>query len=285
MLTRILAFCYIILISFVLSGKGEPLEVIVSIPPQAYIVKQIGAGYVNVHTLISPGQSPHTYEPTPRQMTDIAEASAYFTVGFPFEHRLVSKIHDSGSKLEIVDMASGIKRRMLEGDEGHSQEHAEPDPHVWLSPLNLKIMAENTAQTLGRLDSVHDSIFRSNLDDFLSRLQTVNSRIEELLKPYKGDRIFVYHPAFGYFADYYGLRQVAIEIEGKSPTPREIENLIALARKDKVHIIFVQPEFDPRSAEAIARAIDGAVVQLDPLAENVLLNLQKIADEVAKALR
>lgn len=285
MIFRIFILGCIIILSLFLPGSGKSIEVIVSIPPQAFVVEQIGGGQVNVHTLISPGQSPHTYEPTPRQMTEIANARVYFTIGFPFEQKLVSKIKDPGSRLEIVNMAEGIKKRMLEGDNEHHSGHAEPDPHVWLSPLNLKIMAENTAKTLSGIDSSNDSLFSANLDNFLKKLEKINLTIDEILKPYKGDRIFVYHPAFGYFTDYYGLRQVSIEIEGKSPTPREIERLIALAKEDNVHIIFLQPEFDPRSAEAVARAIDGAVVPLDPLAEDVLSNLQTIADKVARALK
>jgi zinc transport system substrate-binding protein len=282
---RLILLLQIMMISSCFAGNAKKTDVIVSIPPQAYVVEQIGNGYVSVHTLISPGQSPHTYEPTPRQMAEIAGAALYFTVDFPFEQKLVSKIRDSNSKLEIVDMAEGIKRRMLEGDEGHAPSHAEPDPHVWLSPFNLKIMAENTARTLGTLDPEHDSIYRSNLHVFLDKLEKINQKIKQLLEPHHGDVIIVYHPAFGYFTDYYGLRQVAIEMEGKSPTPREIEMLITLAKEDDVHIIFAQPEFDPRSAEAVARAINGTVVPLDPLAENVMMNLQKIADKIAESLK
>ncbi len=146
-------------------------------------------------------------------------------------------------------------------------------------------MAENTARALGALDPEHDSIYKDNLAIFLGKLEKINQRIKQLLEPYKGDMIIVYHPAFGYFTDYYGLRQVAIEMEGKSPTPREIEKLIATAKRDNVHIIFAQPEFDPRSAEAVARAINGTVVPLDPLAENVMMNLQKIADKIADSLK
>lgn len=282
---RLILLLPIIMISSCFAGSPKKTDIIVSIPPQAYVIEQIGNGYVDVHTLINPGQSPHTYEPTPRQMAEIAKAALYFTIGFPFEQKLVSKIKDSNSKLELVDMGQGINRRMLEGDEGHVPSHAEPDPHVWLSPFNLKIMAENTARALGALDPEHDSIYKDNLAIFLGKLEKINQRIKQLLEPYKGDMIIVYHPAFGYFTDYYGLRQVAIEMEGKSPTPREIEKLIATAKRDNVHIIFAQPEFDPRSAEAVARAINGTVVPLDPLAENVMMNLQKIADKIADSLK
>ncbi len=127
---RLILLLPIIMISSCFAGSPKKTDIIVSIPPQAYVIEQIGNGYVDVHTLINPGQSPHTYEPTPRQMAEIAKAALYFTIGFPFEQKLVSKIKDSNSKLELVDMGQGINRRMLEGDEGHVPSHAEPDPHV-----------------------------------------------------------------------------------------------------------------------------------------------------------
>ena len=104
------------------------------------------------------------------------------------------------------------------------------------------------------------------------------------LAPFKGASFYVFHPSFGYFAREYGLRQQAVEISGKSPTPKQLSALIARARQDRVRIIFVQPQFDSRSAIAVARAIDGVVEPLDALAEDVAANLRTMAARITRAL-
>ena len=97
-------------------------------------------------------------------------------------------------------------------------------------------------------------------------------------------RFLVFHPAFGYFTDAFDLQQRSVEIEGKAPTPRQLNRLIKDARAAKVKILFVQPQFDQKSARAVASAINGVVVRLDPLESDVLSNFQKIADEIEEAL-
>jgi zinc transport system substrate-binding protein len=95
----------------------------------------------------------------------------------------------------------------------------------------------------------------------------------------------VFHPAFGYFTDYYGLNQIAVEMEGKSPGPKQIESIINQARKSDIRVIFVQPRFDPKSAETIASVIGGKVVTIDPLERNILQNLLDIAKKIRDALK
>jgi len=80
------------------------------------------------------------------------------------------------------------------------------------------------------------------------------------------------------------LIQKTVEIEGKSPTPKQLQHLIAAAKKDGARVIFSQPQFDPKSAEAVARAIGGTVVPLDPLAYDAAANLNAIAENIATAL-
>ena len=95
---------------------------------------------------------------------------------------------------------------------------------------------------------------------------------------------WLFHPAFGYFAQAYGLEQQAVEVAGKTPTPRQLTGLIRKAKADGVTLIFVQPQFDQRSAAVVAKAIGGAVVPMDPLAKDVLANLKTMATKVEKAM-
>jgi zinc transport system substrate-binding protein len=112
----------------------------------------------------------------------------------------------------------------------------------------------------------------------------VDAELEETLRPLRGGILFVFHPAFGYFAEEYGLEQAAIEVEGHEPGPRELEKIISRAKERGVRVIFVQPQFSKKSAEAVARSIGGAVIPIDPLAYDWLDNLKRIGEKVRQGL-
>lgn len=263
----------------------EPLKVFVSILPQAYFVKQIGGEYVEVAVLVGPGQSPHTYEPTPRQMTALAEARLYFSIGVPFERQLLGKISATFRNLEVVDTRRGVPLRAIEGEEHDGHDHAgAEDPHIWLSPQRVKIQADNICRALVAYDSAHASFYQRNLDIFKRQLDDIDREIMLKLTPYKGSKFFAFHPSYGYFAADYGLVQVAVEIEGKEPGARQLAVVTDQARADGVKVIFVQPQFAVKTAETIARAVGAKVVALDPLAEDYINNLKFMADELARAL-
>jgi zinc transport system substrate-binding protein len=285
------------------------LEVFVSIAPQKWLIDRIGGQHVATGILLADGQDPHTFEPTPKQVEALAHSQLYFTVGLEFEEQIVTKIRQSSSKLQIVDSAAGIEKLAMAephhhkdesahhdeaGEEKqHDHEHEQDqehhhdglDPHVWLSPVNLKIMAANMAKAMIAADPQNSGNYAANLDRVNEELNKLDLNIAAQLKPYAGATFFVFHPSFGYFARRYGLTQEAVEVEGKSPTPKQLSGLIAEAKADGVKVIFVQPQFDSRSGEVIATAIGGEVVPLDPLAEDVKGNLENIANKISSALR
>jgi len=170
-------------------------------------------------------------------------------------------------------------------DHEHEHEKGAPDPHIWLSPPLIKIQARNIADGLKAADPAHADDYEANLKAFLKDVDATHARIRKVLAPFKGEAFYVFHPAFGYFGDAYGLRQEAVEVEGKNPTPKQISALVRKARADGVHIIFVQPQFDRRSVQPVATAIDGVVVPMDPLARDVLKNLESMATQIEKALK
>lgn len=94
----------------------------------------------------------------------------------------------------------------------------------------------------------------------------------------------VFHPAWGYFARDYGLEMVPIELGGTEPSAAELAVLIAEARKEKIQVIFAQPEFSTRDAETIAQEIGGQVLFLDPLAADWLENLRSVSQTLAQVL-
>ncbi len=270
------------------------ITVFVSILPQAYFLERIGGNRVHVEVLVGEGQSPHTYEPTPKQMARLTGAKAWFLIGVGFEKGLVQKIGRSHRDLVLVDTRQGVPLRSLAGhdhrDDGHGRaregRHAEmPDPHVWMSPKLVQIQAQNIHDALCRLDPDHRQSYGANLQSFREDLDRLDARIARSLAPIRGRKMYVFHPAFGYFADAYGLIQVPIEIEGKEPGARQLANLIERAKTDGVRVIFVQKQFSDKSAGVVAKAIGGAVVPIDPLAKDYLANLERTAAAVERGLR
>jgi zinc transport system substrate-binding protein len=269
----------------------DRVRIFVTVPPQAFLVERIGGDAVEVHTLVGKGQDPHTFEPTPRQAASLARANLFFTVDIPFERQLVAKVAASNRKLQIVDSSRGIIRLPLTEPHHHEthakKEHSsnEADPHVWLATDNLRIMAVNMTAALSAILPEHKEILDRNLASLQSEINAVGKCLTTTLTPHRGKTFYIFHPAFGYFAHAYGLKQRAVEISGKSPTPRQLTALVNQAKKDRAQTIFVQPQFDRKSAETVAQAINGTVVPIDPLDREVLRNLVTIAAAIDQSLK
>ena len=279
---------------------GSPLNVQVSILPQKYFVERIGKERVNVDALVKPGKSPEVYSPSPDQIKKLMSADVYFRIGIDFENGIIPKL-ESGSGLKIVDTREGIVLRDMEehlhdedGHPGHDADHGKEkketghtgkDPHIWVDPENVKIQAGTILKTLSALDPAGADIYRTNHDAFIKDLEALNLHLKDALKGLKGENLFVFHPAFGYFTDRYGLNQIAVETMGKAPKGKELSNIIKLAKKEKVRVIFVQPQFDQTTAQKIAAAINGAVLSIDNLAYDYLNSMESMAKTIADALK
>ena len=167
----------------------------------------------------------------------------------------------------------------------HSSEPGEIDQHTWLDPRLAKIQARTIADTLIRMDLDHKDLYEKNFKDFQADLDAIHEQLTKALAPVKGKSFFVFHPAYGYLGQAYGLKQIPVQIGGKEPTARQLARLVELAKEDEVRVIFVQPQFSKKSAEALAEAIGGAVVPLDDLAPDYLNNLREMAAKLDSALQ
>ena len=266
-------------------GKGVKPVIFVSILPQKYFVDRVSGGRVQVEVLVQPGQSPHNYEPTQKQIAMLSDADIYFTIGVPFEQAFVKNMKQQKSDLNVVDTTRGIERIAGEEHGHHGHGHEESDPHVWLSPVLAKKIAAATCDELSRFLPDFAAEFEKNRDDLLADLDRVHAQIKKTLAPYKGQTFYVFHPAFGYFAHEYGLHQEAVEQGGKEPTQKQLARLISDAKKHDVKIIYVQKQFPKDMAEKLAREIGGAVVPMDPLAGDYLDNLEAMAAALEKGLK
>lgn len=288
----------ILLLSLLVSSTlgAEPLSVFVSLLPQQTFVERLGGPDVVVESLVKPGFSPHTYEPTPSQIARLAEAELFVGIGLPFESAWMERLRAANPNMRLLDLSEGIERRVMEAHDHHHDHHAhapavpaqagsELDPHLWTSPRLVRTMGERIAAVLTELDPAHASDYAARLATFQADLEALDADIRAQLAGLKHRRFMVYHPAWGYFADAYGLTQIPIELDGKEPGPRQLADLIDQARKQNVKVIFVQPQFSRKAAEQVARAIDGRVEAIDNLAPDYFENLRRVALAIAASER
>ncbi len=305
-----------------LPDDGKP-RIYVPVPPYAGIIEELAGDFVHVESLISEQDDPHSYSPTPKELTRLSSAALYFTADLPFENNLVEKLGSGGSNIKIVSLVDQLERRSFEEGEhdhgGHDDDHGhddhghddhghddhghddpghddhghddhghddhssdELDPHVWLAPNLLieqvKLLKSQLAPILATDEE--KKTLETNASDLIQKIRETDKELAVTLTPLRGKAFYVYHGAFGYFADAYGLKQVAVELNGRSPEPRQIANMIDRARAEGVTVIFVQPQFDQTSATALAESIGGTVLAIDPLAKDVLANLREIASKL-----
>ena len=275
-------------------------SIFVSIVPQKYFVERIAGEKFKVNVMVMPGHNPATFEPTPKQMVELKNAHLYFKIGVPFEKAWIKKIAESNPEMKIVDTRKGIELREMDSynalfermkREIHNeielkekQQDKIKDPHIWLSLELVKTQAETICDALVEFDENNKVIYRENLKKFKADLDRVHEEIRTTFEQLKKKEFLVFHPAWGYFADEFGLKQIPVEIEGKTPTAKELTRIIDFANDKNIKVIFVQSQFSTIEAEAIAEAIDGKVIQIDPLTEDYLENLKQIANEMVKVL-
>ena len=262
------------------------INVVVSIVPQKVFVNKIGGEKIQTTVMVENGASPHTYTLKPQQMKAIAHAKLYFLVGVEFEEVWIEKFKTQNKKMLIVDSAKGIEKEELHEHEQckslHHHHEDELDPHIWVDPLNVKVIAQNIYEALVKVDKENENYYKKNLEKFLEEIDEVNQKIKTILKDTpKGTTFMVFHPAWGYFAKRYGLKQLAVEVEGKSPKMKALVKVIEKAKKEKVQAIFTQPEFSDKASNIISKQLNISVIKASTLAENWAENLQNLAKAIA----
>ncbi len=265
------------------------INTVVSILPEQTFVKAIGGDKVNVALMVLPGNSPHTYEPKPSQMKDVAKATLYFAIGVEFENVWLSKFKSLNSTMQVIDLTQNIQRLKMQAhaehghqDHGEVKKHDGTDPHIWTSPENVKIIARNIYDALVKRDPSNKSYYKQNYEKFISLISETDSKIKNILsKKPKGTKFMVFHPSWGYFAEAYGLKQISVEMEGKSPKPKELIHLIKEAREEKISAIFTQPEFSDSIAKVMAKELHIKVIKVSPLSPYWSENIINIAKAIA----
>jgi zinc transport system substrate-binding protein len=261
-------FIIIALLFFSLStgshAYAEKIKVIASIAPLADFVKQIGGEQVDVTLLLPPGASPHIYEPTPKTLLDISRAKIFIKVGSGLEFWAEKIIKASGNKnLVVVIASSGIPLIQRTG----SHHTRGVDPHIWLDPTIARTIVTKIEKALIEVDPPHSELYRANASAYKARLSQLDREIAEKVKMFKTKEYVTFHPAWNYFSKRYGLSVAGVieESPGKEPGPKHIAQIVKEINRIGSRVVFAEPQFNPKIAEAVARECNAEIVILDPI--------------------
>jgi zinc transport system substrate-binding protein len=284
-LIRVALFFFILFLFSSCTKSQEELLLAVSIPPQAWFVSQISGDKASTIVLVGPGQNPHNYEPTPRQIQSLAQASAWILSGCEFEISLLPKIKSLFPNLLIVDGTEGVIFRYLEehDDDDHGHSSLEIDRHTWLGREPVKILASHIKDTLSFFDSENEGYYYQRYEKLNFRIDDEFDNLKITLEPLKGRNVFVYHPSFGYFLDEFDIHQEAVETGGKEPGPRMLNDLVLKLKEEQAAAIFVQAQFPVNAARTLADAVDAQLISLDPLAYDWLENIRLMGNALQNA--
>ncbi|MFP4461361.1 MAG: metal ABC transporter solute-binding protein, Zn/Mn family [Thermotogota bacterium] len=265
--------CFIALLMIFLTTFFSVTKVSVSIPPQKTFVEAVGKELVDVTVIIPPGYSPANYAPTARQIIDFSRSSVYFTIGVPAEtSNILPKIAANAPNMKIIKLWEKVDS--VYEPRYFSEENR--DPHIWLSPKRVVVMIEAIRDYLSSTDPQNRDIYKANANEYIAKLDQLNSEIEQKLSEIEGKGFFCFHPSFGYFADDYSLIMHALEENGKEATPKKLAEMVELARKKHYKVIFFQAEIDSSQTKSFANEIGGKALKLDPLSEDYCENLKKM---------
>ncbi len=256
-------------------SSAEPIPVFVSILPQKYFVERIGGEEVKVEVMVESGESPATFNPNPKKMSRLSQAKLYFSIGVPFETIWIDRIQSIHPNLKFIP---------LHDSHGKTTSHKH-DPHIWTSPTKVKVIAKKIRDALTQTKPQQAKYFEENLRSFSNDLDMLDKNIRSVLSKSNNRRFMVFHPAWSYFAQDYGLEQISIEQDGKEPGARALQKTIEKGKNLGIKVIFVQKQFSLSIAENIAKMIGATIHEMDPLAENYLENMQRTATAISGALR
>jgi len=245
-------------------GSGGRLRVVASIAPLADFAREVGKNRVDVLLLLPPGASPHTYEPVPRTVREISKARIFIKIGAGLEFWADRLIAAAAKGITTVKCSDGIK--LLKGED-HDHAISNVNPHIWLDPVICMKIVEKIAAAFAAADPANAAFYRKNAAAYVSRLAALDREISRTVKTFRTRYYVTFHPAWDYFARRYGLRVAGVieEAPGKEPTPKHVQRILDEVRKMKTKVIFAEPQFSPRIAEAIAQEAGAQVLMLDPI--------------------
>jgi ABC-type Zn uptake system ZnuABC Zn-binding protein ZnuA len=237
------------------------------------VINRVAGDEVDLSTLLEPGQNPHSFQPTPRDLILVSEADLIFVNGLGLEEFLEDILEGADTTAPVIIVSEGISP--LESDDNSDEDEVElhhdhdgQDPHVWLDPNNVKIWVENIAESLTEADPGRAGIYQSNAEAYRDELDQLDVWIRDQVEqiPPENRKLVTDHTTFGYFADEYGFTQMgamilAMTTEAET-SGQQLAGMVDRIRNYQVKAIFVGADTDPTLSQRIAEETG---VQLVPL--------------------
>lgn len=255
--------------------EKEGIQVSVSIVPQATFVKEVCGDLVEVNIMVPPGSSPTNYEPTPEQIQDFSKSEVYFSIGVPTEEaNILPNVSDETEVVALEECVSEVypDRQMGEGR----------DPHIWLSPKRAKVMVQEIVDKMCEIDGEHEKIYRENAKLYIAELEALDASLKAATEKMATKKFIVFHPAFGYLAEDYGLEMYALEQGGKEATVAHLIDMTDFAKQEGIEMIFYQAEIDSSQSQAFADEIGGKTAMLAPLSPDYIENMEVMIDTISQ---
>jgi ABC-type Zn uptake system ZnuABC Zn-binding protein ZnuA len=252
------------------------LKVAATIQPLASITREILGDRGTVTSLLPPGASPHTFEPLPGDLARLEGTVLLVRIGVGLDQwseRLLAAAGTPPATVTFLDLPDAHPRQWGgdgHGDEEGSSSDAGADPHIWLDPTRVRdALVPALAEALAAADPDGAEAYRERARVFAARLGELDAEIRDRLRGTKTRAFIAYHDTWRYFAERYGLEQVAaIEAyAGDEPTPAELGRLVALARDRQVAAVVMEPQLGERVARNIAAEIGATLELADPLGD------------------
>jgi len=253
----------------------DKINVATTIAPLAEFVRAVGGDRVAVTVVVPPGAEPHTFEPTPSLMVDMSKADLYVMNGAGLEF-WIDRLLQANKDMTVIDSSKGIDLI--------SESEDEMDPHIWISLKNAAVQVQNICSGLIQVDPANKDYYSQNRDSYLEQLKALDEELNSSFTASKKKIFVVHHPAWTYFARDYALEQVPLMENEKEPGPKYLSQVIDLARQNNITTVFIEPEFNPKSAEVIAKEMNASIKTLDPLAANYLNNMRYAGRAIASSL-
>lgn len=260
-----------ILTSCSTGADSDGLQITTSIYPLEYVAQQVGGDHVSVASITPPGSDDHSLELSPRQVTDLEKVDLVITLS-NYQAAMDDAIGatdpaaviDAADYVDLLDWGATGDNDDEDGAD-HDHSHAGPDPHFWLDPSRMALLAHPVADQLADIDPGNGDDYRANAEDFMAEMAELDADFSAGLAQCDSTTFIVSHEAFGYLSDAYGLDQQSIaglEIDVE-PSPRRIADVTALIEESGVDVIFATSQAELTLVNALASETDVEVEILD----------------------
>ncbi|MFS1512139.1 metal ABC transporter substrate-binding protein [Chengkuizengella sp. SCS-71B] len=257
------------------SETEDKIDIVTTFYPLYDFAKKIGGEYVNVQNLVPTGVEPHDWTPKTRDMIKITEADMFIYNGLGFENWIENffSSFEANLSIELVEASLGAHLLDDENDleeevrEGDEHDHGLNDPHIWLSPVQAKTLAENIKQGLINIDPKHKDEYEERFLELSARLDELHVKYKDVLENVSKKEFVVSHQAFGYLAYEYGLTQKSIMglSSDAEPTIQDYKNISVYIKENNIQYILFEELASPKLTDTLAKELNIKTLVLNPL--------------------